>query len=178
MKRLTLVGIALILLVLGFYHRPLNSLGSLALFSVQVPPEPPKPIYSQRNSPLEAGLKKTREEIVANSYTITVSGVAATAGTSILIADKEIQLPADVYIEAQLIDVLCVSGLPCPETPLTVLRYIGSTDNISVNPNTGIIYEHPIGTPDEQQRIRQRFQWLYDALPWQNFRRLFRRWTW
>lgn len=172
------MGIALILLALGFYHRPPNRLGSLALFSVQVPPEPPKLIYSQKTSPLQAWIKKTHEEMVANSHAITVSGVAATAGTNILIADKAIQLPDDVYIEAELIDVLCVSGLPCPETPLTVLRYIGSTDNISVNPNTGIIYAHPIGTPDEQQRIRQRFQWLYDALPWQNFRRLFRRLMW
>lgn len=68
---------------------------------------------------------------------------------------------------------LCTKGFECPETPLYVLRYRGMEDKISVNPNTGIIYEHRIGILEEQQRIRQQFDWLYDEMTWQNLRRLF-----
>lgn len=90
----------------------------------------------------------------------------------IIVGNKQIQLPADVYVEAIVGTGLCIERHPCPETPLYVLRYENSNDKISVGVRTGEV-SLAMQTFEENERVMKRFNWLFDALPWQKFRRMF-----
>lgn len=93
-------------------------------------------------------------------------------GTVITIANKKIQLPPDVYVDAMVSGGLCVEEFPCPEMPVYILRYDKSNDRISVGERTGQI-NLLMPTVEENERVMQRFDWLFDALPWQKMRRVF-----
>jgi len=85
--------------------------------------------------------------------------VPTTAGTWIVVAGKEIQLPADAYIAHHLIDVACViGGDPCLEGPLYVLARGNSTMTVSIP--SGIIYQEEIGAGDAAP-----FAFLKEELP-------------
>lgn len=65
-----------------------------------------------------------------------------TAGQSIIVASKGIQLPSDAYVDEFLISITCKPGVSCPQTPVYVLRRGPST--IAVEAVTGRVVHREI----------------------------------
>ena len=108
-------------------------------------PEPPKDIVV----PIPTGELRTA---------IFETSGPTTKGALIVIAGKEIQLPADAYIAHDVVAVDCViGGDPCPEAPLYLLARGNSTIFISIS--SGIIYDEKSGEGDKEP-----FAFLMEAL--------------
>lgn len=118
--------------------------------SEEVPPE------------ILAQMREQALEIAANMQIIPASGIE-TMGFTITVAGQDIKLPDDVYIEATVIDVECMVGTECPETPLYVLRYKDAETRISVGQTTGQIDDYA-PTAEGVDANRAAFQWLIDAI--------------
>lgn len=109
-----------------------------------------------------AYLDKEREEMLANSYEVAVSG-EKTAGTVVGFGDKSVQLPKDVYVAHQLISGICDTA-PCPKMPLTILGVLGQPErSIAIN-SDGTIYDLPTKTAEQNSVARNDFAWLIAAL--------------
>ena len=92
----------------------------------------------------------------------TVAG-PETAGTTITIAGKEIQLPPNVYVEAYVVDHLCPIGAKCLPAPAFALANIETGERVAVSAVTG-----EVGDPGLDQEAltqsRASFQWLVTAV--------------
>jgi hypothetical protein len=96
--------------------------------------------YPELSAQMQASFPSMAPQSVAHlrqQSATPVSIAESTRGTPITIAGHVIQLPADAYIEALRVSVLCVVGMPCPETPSYIIRRGGSM--ISVGLQTGRI---------------------------------------
>lgn len=149
------------LLAFGYYGLVHNSTrGQNEFVKVEVTPEPPKVTQEQ----LEQDRKVIAEahKTMIDSAKFQDVGGDASAGSVIVIAGKDVQLPGDVMVEALIVSGMCVQDRPCPETPLYVLKYTdGSDDKISVSVNSGVI---TIDYPEKADRLKERFGWLYQVL--------------
>lgn len=108
-------------------------------------------------------LAKMREDavqIAAEMKIIPASG-PETMGSTITVAGKEIKLPDNVYIVAEVVAVTC--GEKCPEVPYLYLKYKDSDIGITVGERTGAISNYA-PTAEAMERNRIAFQWLIDAL--------------
>lgn len=127
-----------------------------------VTPEPPKELPPDVAKRLQEEAAAQLKEMEANAEVWTVAG-PETMGSVIQVADKQIQLPPDVYVEAYIIEGECVAA-PCAELPYYLLQYKDSPkDILGVTVNSGAIVE-TYKAPEEQRRLRERFAWLEEAL--------------
>lgn len=75
---------------------------------------------------LDNDAERARSSELSPGYSIPATG-PETAGTSIKIGNKIVQLPDDTWIEANISHIFCVEGQMCPPTPYYVLNRNGST---------------------------------------------------
>jgi hypothetical protein len=116
----------------------------------------------EQEKELSAFLDKKREEMLAHSREVTVSG-EPTAGTVIALGEKTVQLPKDVYVAHEIIGGMCATT-PCPKFPLTILAYVGQPDkSIAIN-RDGTIYDLSTKTAEQNSAARNDFTWLVAIL--------------
>lgn len=116
----------------------------------------------EQKKEFSAYLDKKSEEMLANSREVTVSG-ESTAGTTVELAGKTVQLPKDVYVAHQVIGGICATN-PCPKFPLTIIAYVGQPEkSIAVN-SDGTIYDLSTKTAGQNSTARNDFAWLVAVL--------------
>jgi len=93
-----------------------------------------------------------------------------TIGSKINILDREIQLPPDIYVEALIGTIECVSieledgtffSFPCPKTPFLVLSTVSGDVDIRIEAD-GQVYAGAVG-PEGLEGDRKKFQFVLDA---------------
>lgn len=130
---------------------------------VESPSIPEIPTLSpEQEKEFQAYLDTKREEMLANSREVTVSG-EGTSGSVVELGEKSIQLPKDVYVAHSVIGGICATT-PCPKMPVTILAYMGQPEkSIAIN-NDGTIYDLPDRTAEQNSAARSDFAWLTEAL--------------
>lgn len=103
------------------------------------PPQRPGPGASEAELRQWEGAYK--QWIRRDSNTKRVSG-PETAGKPIMVARKDVQLPSDAYVDQFLISIICKPGVPCPQTPVYVLRR--GPSSIAVEAVTGRVVHREI----------------------------------
>jgi len=93
---------------------------------------------------------------------VTIAG-PETAGSTITIADKEVKLPPNVYVEAYVVDHLCPVGAKCLEAPAFALANIETGERVAVSAVTGEVGD-PGLSEEDLSRSRSSFRWLVDAM--------------
>ena len=73
--------------------------------------------------------------------------VVANFSCRVNIAGREIVLPTDVHFDGYIMHVLCVVGIPCPETPLVAIGR--GKSGISIIDRTGVIWREEIAPGEE-----------------------------
>lgn len=130
---------------------------------VESPSMPEIPTRSpEQERELSAYLDKKREEVLAASREVTVSG-ESTAGTTVEIGEKIVQLPKDVYVAHQVIGGICATN-PCPIWPVTILAYLGQPEKTIAINSDGTIYDLSTKTAEQNSAARNDFAWLVAIL--------------
>lgn len=84
--------------------------------------------------------------------------VERSRGQEMRIGGRAVQLPPDAYVARFVPDVICLSGLACPEPPLLEIHRGNASVVVSVA--TGLLAQPPL-TPEE----REAFAFLLDGVP-------------
>lgn len=153
-----LIGVALV-------AGPRQSTGQAELAPVVATPPMPD-VSPEDEAKLKAELRQRTEEMLANLPPAVVVSGEQTAGKPIVVAGKEIQLPADVYVAHYIISSLCGGGASgkCPQPPMYVLAYRGTEKTIAINTETGIVQDNPDKPADANLQARSDFAWLVQAI--------------
>lgn len=164
MNRILILAIVLSCTLLGIAAARLQDTGMPQKVDLAVTPEPPKELPPDVAKRLLEEAQATRSAMEKSAQVWTVAG-PETMGSVIQVGDRKIQLPADVYVESLIVEVECVEGDPCPETPYYILEYKDAPkDMLVVTVNSGVIIDNRRNSPEERQRLRTRFSWLEEAL--------------
>lgn len=137
--------------------------------AVETPPMPT--MSAEDEAKLKAELRKHTEDMLTSLPPAEIVSGKETAGRPIIIAEKEYQVPPDVYVAHYIISTLCGgSGSggeygKCPQAPLYVLAYLDNPEKtISINTNTGIVQDNPDKPAEANLKARDDFAWLIQAI--------------
>lgn len=128
------------------------------------PPDspPPPPVYTPTvdRPPMSLEEERQRRKDEAQQVPGRTSVVAGpeTSGSNITVAEIGVQLPANAFVNRYVVQVLCVAGLSCPQTPIYELKRGNST--ISVSIPSGIILDEEIAPGEEGA-----FDFLKEVVP-------------
>jgi len=111
-----------------------------------------------------AAMREEALAIAANMELIPARG-PETAGRTIELLGKTVELPDDVYIAGEVLSATClrVEGHRCPEVPMIYLGYIDTDIVLGIGMVTGDIDDYA-PTPEQSAANREAFQWLIDYL--------------
>jgi hypothetical protein len=126
------------------------------------------PTVPPRSVDEEADFQATREAQYkeAEITTLFTSGIE-TLGSVIAINGKPVQLPQDVYVFQFAVEVICIEGVKfdCGDMPAYTLMYNDETgDKITVTASGKNIYDWPDTKPEDIERVRERYAWLFQAV--------------
>lgn len=163
MKRIVIALVAVLVIGLIVAGVRLQDSGMPQTVELAVTPDPPKELPPDVAKRLQEEALATRSAMEKSAEVFTVAG-PETMGSVIQVADRKIQLPPDVFVESLIVDVLCIAGETCPETPYYLLQYKDAPkDILGVTVKDGTIVE-TYKEPEEQRRLHERFAWLEEAL--------------
>ena len=110
-------------------------------------PPPPQdvPVPRQVVSQAEADAIYDRMYKEGRLIRTRVSG-PETAGSTIEVAGKQIKLPPDTYVFAFVVTANCIVGMPCPESPVYVLKRGNS--QVGVETGNGKLWNEIVAPED------------------------------
>ncbi|MEZ4865156.1 MAG: hypothetical protein R3C14_27820 [Caldilineaceae bacterium] len=160
-----------IALVSAFFYLPHSASTHVEIYDI---PDSLVPTYVPSDFEIEEARRLTTKLGESAASAEFASSGLDTAGITINPGGIPIKLPEDVYVDAYILDAMCIyfpdNPQPCPEYPAYALRYKDSDDVIIVAARSGNIRDASSsrdGSPRSEAAkaaSRRRFGWLIAQL--------------